>query len=288
MAINKSFLDYAGSKCGLDVGFGKMILLYADQTAVAEANLTATAINAAVEDGTIIGIVKGWHTVTGAPVAEINVERTGTGKMKQIRAEILADTLMFENTLANNEVIGDITRINSFYGIVVDDFGNAFGDKNSVAGYVKPMELDFSGKTTTSFQNDQTSDKSVSVTVRYLVKEVQAVIAGIDVEDVLSKTLLSLQLSSVTSIGATSIVLVAYVKDKSTGKPYTDAIASNEVVVSGVGVTSAACVYVPATGLLTITVTGTGFINQGQILNVNVSGDVFYSKSTSLNILLGE
>lgn len=140
--------------------------------------------------------------------------------MKLIRSEILADTLMFENTLANNEVIGDLVKAGSLYGILVDDQGNAFGELSSAAGFVKPMLMNFSGKTTTSFQKDQTSDKSVSVTVRYLVKEVQAVIAGIEVEEILSKTLVSLQLSSVTSIGATSIVLVAYVKDKSTGKPY--------------------------------------------------------------------
>lgn len=276
------FLEHAAIGCGLDVGFGKMILLYADATPVAVANLNATAINAAIADGTIKGIIKGWHTVTGASIAETNVERTGTGKMKQIRAEILADTLMFENTLENNEVIGDITRINSFYGIVVDDFGNSFGDKNSVAGYVKPMELDFSGKTTTSFQNDQTSDKSVSVTVRYLVKEVQAVIAGIEVEDVLSKTLLSLQLSSVTLITATAATFVLSVKDKSTNAVFAGVILAGDVSIAGA--TAVTATYVAATGLLTIAITGTGFSVISQNFNVAISGDAFYAKETTIRL----
>lgn len=277
-----NFLDYAGSKCGLDVGFGKMILLYADKTAVAEADLTAAAINAAVEDGTIVGIIKGWHTITGAPVAETNVERPGSAEMKLIRSEILADTLMFENTLANNEVIGDLVKAGSLYGILVDDRGNAFGDKSSVVGYVKPMLMNFSGKATTSFQKDQTSDKSVSVTVRYLVKEVQAVIAGIEVEDVLSKTLLSLQLSSVKEITTTAATFVLSVKDKSTNAVFAGAILAGDVSIAGATVVTAT--YVAATGLLTIVITGTGFSITSQNLNIKMSGDSFYAKETTIRL----
>lgn len=277
-----NFLDYAGSKCGLDVGFGKMILLYADKTAVAEADLAAEAINAAVEAGTIVGIIKGWHTITGAPVAETNVERPGSAEMKLIRSEILADTLMFENTLANNEVIGDLVRAGSLYGILVDDQGNAFGDKSSVVGYVKPMLMNFSGKATTSFQKDQTSDKSVSVTVRYLVKEVQAVIAGIEVEDILSKTWLSLQLSSVTEITATAATFVLSVKDKTTNAVFAGAILAGDVSIAGATVVTAT--YVAATGLLTIVLAGTGFSVASQNLNIKMSGDSFYAKETTIRL----
>jgi hypothetical protein len=288
MANCGNFLDYAGQQCGIDVGYGKMFLVYGSKVAKAASDLTATAINAEIAAGTIIGVIKGWHTIAGAPVAEISVERTGTAEMKLIRAEIAADTLTFENNIANNEILGDVVKAGSLNCILIDDQGNAFGDYAPEAGNISSMLVNFSNKVSSSFQKDNVTEKTVAVTARYLVGEVCALEAGTETELVDSKSLLRIQLSSVTSIGATSIVLVASVKDKSTGKPYTGAIASGEVVVAGVGVTSATGVYAAATGLLTITVTGTGFIQQGQILDVSVSGDIFYSKVTPLNILLGE
>ena len=284
MAKNGNFLDYAGSKTGLDVGFGKMILLYADQTNVATADLTATAINTAVEDGTIVGIVKGWHTVTGAPVAETNVERPGSAEMKRIRAEILADTLMFENTLANNEVVNDLVGCDKIYGIFVDDLGSAFAEDSFVDTYIKPMRLNFSGKTTTSFQKDNTSDKSVSVTVRYLVDNVQAVEAGIEVEDILSKSLLSIRLSSLTEISATAATFVLKVTEKSTGDVFEDAITAEDLTITGATISTKTVTYVPATGLLTIVLAGSGFSITVQNLNIKMSGDSFYAKETTIRL----
>ena len=97
-----NFLQYAASKLGVDVGFGKMILIYKDKIDVKKSELTATSINSDIASGEIIGIIKGWHTVAGASVAEINVERTGSAEMKLIRPAILADVLTFENNLVNN------------------------------------------------------------------------------------------------------------------------------------------------------------------------------------------
>lgn len=288
MANCGNFLEYARAQCSLDVGYGKLFLVYGSKVSKAASDLTATAINAEIAAGTIIGVIKGWHTIAGAPVAEINVERTGTAEMRLIRSEIAADTLTFENSIANNEVIADLVKAGSLNCILIDDQGNAFGDYSASANEISSMLVNFSGKTTSAFQKDNVTEKTVAVTARYLVGEVCALESGTETELVESKSLLYIQLSSVTSIGATSIVLVASVKDKSTGKHYTGAIASGEVVVSGVGVTSASCSYVPATGLLTVTVTGTGFISEGQILDVSVSGVAFYSKATPLNILLGE
>jgi hypothetical protein len=45
MANCGNFLEYAGSKCGLDVGYGKMLLVYKDKTQKSAADLTATAIS---------------------------------------------------------------------------------------------------------------------------------------------------------------------------------------------------------------------------------------------------
>ncbi len=192
MANIGNFLEYAGVQTGLDIGFGKMFLVYAAKTEVNVANMTAAAINTAKEAGTIVGIIRGWHTIAGAPVGELSVERTGTAEMKLIRAEIPADTITFENSLKDNEVIGDLVKAGTLDCILIDDIGNAIGDYSPVAGKISTMKVNFSGKVTNAFQFDNINEKTVSVTARYLVKEVSVLVAEIETELIESKVLLGM------------------------------------------------------------------------------------------------
>ena len=48
MSNCSNFIDLAAATCGVDVGFGKVILLYAEKKTVPLAELTATTINAIV------------------------------------------------------------------------------------------------------------------------------------------------------------------------------------------------------------------------------------------------
>lgn len=283
-----NFLEYAGSKCGIDPGYGKMILVYPAKTTVQLASLSAEAINTAIIAGAIVGVVKGWHTIAGAPVAEISVERTGTAEMKLIRSEIAADTLTFESTLANREVLGDLVKAGSLNCLLIDDQGNVYGEQSILGGGISTMLLNFSSKVTSALQGDNVTDKTIAITVRYLVKELDVLIAEVETELIASKTLLSTQLLAVSTLTATSIIFTMGVKSKATGKAFASAIVTADVTVTGATITTTTAAYVPATGVLTITLVGTGFLTDLQILNVAVSGDDFYSKENQLAIRLGE
>ena len=279
-----NFLEYAGSKCGLDVGFGKMFLVYGSKVVKSAADLSAENIQADIESGEIIGIIKGWHTIAGAPVAEINVERTGTAEMKLIRSEIAADTLTFESSIVTNEILSDLVKAGTVQGILVDDQGNCFGDYTQDAGKISTMSLNFSGKTSGSLQKDNVTEKMVSVTVRYLARDLSVLEAGTETELVNSKTLLAGQLSSTTSLTPTGATFVMKITDKSTGQIYADAIATGEVKVSGADITSITGTYVALTGLLTIVLVGTGFSPDVEAVSVSLSGADFYMKPTTIRL----
>lgn len=285
---NGNFLDFAGSKLGVEVGFGKMILLYKEKTSLKLSDLTANAINADIESGVIVGVIKDWHSIAGASVAEVSVERTGTAEMKQIRAEIAADTINFEANMRNREVIGDLSEINSLNGILLDDQGNVFGDKSEVADELSTMLINFSGKATTSFQHDNQTDKMVSIVARYLVKDLSFIAANVETELIATKVLLAGALKTVTTQTATSLVFDMKVTDKGTGLPFSGTIAATDITVTGANVTSKTVAYVPATGILTLTLTGTGFVTDIQVLNITISGADFYSKAIPTVIRLGE
>ena len=271
-----NFLQYAASKLGVDVGFGKMILIYKGKQILNADSLSADYINSAIEGGDCIGIIKGWHTVAGASVAEINVERTGTAEMKLIRPEILADVLTFENNLVNNEVINDLVKLGTVDGVLLDDQGNAFGDYSPTSGTVSTMKLNFSSKTTSSMQHDNTTEKTVAVTVRYLVDDLSFVAAETETELIDSKELLSIQYAS-----KTVDTLVFSVKSKLTGEAFASAFTDVDIVASGAGLVMDAAAYDPATGLLTIISSRT--ITSG-IFTIEISGDDFYSKQYQFNI----
>lgn len=283
-----NFLEYAGSKCGLDVGYGKLILVYKEKSTKSVDDLSAENINAEIAAGTIIGVVKGWYTVAGASVAETSVERVGTGEMKLIRAEIAADTLTFEANMGNRETIDDLVRAGSLQCILIDDQGNAFGEVSETAGKIDTMLLNFSTKTTSSFQHDNATEKTVSVMVRYLVKDLGFVAAATETEMVESKTLVMVQFKSAATLTATSAVFDLVVSEKSTNKAFADAITATDVSVLGANVTGKTAAYVAETGVLTLTLTGTGFNIVKQNFIVSLSGANFYSKSSKIGVSLGE
>jgi len=288
MANCASFLELASAKCGVDVGYGKLFLLYKDKKTVTSAMLTATAINAEIEAGTIIGVIKGWHTVAGAPVGELSVERPFTSEIAQIRAEILAETLTFESNILNRDVLAGLAAMGTVNGVLVDDLGSVFGETSQAANAVDTMYLNFSAKTSSSLQRDNATDKSVAVTVRYLVKDMGIYEAGIEVEEVATKIQLSVGIKTVTTITPTSIVIDLLVKEKGSNNIYAGALIAADFVVEGAGVVSKTLTYVPTTGIATMTVTGTGFVSGDTVLNISMSNALTYMKATNYIVRLGE
>lgn len=80
-------------------------------------------------------------------------------------------------------------------------------------------------------QRDNTSDRSVAVTVRYLVKDLAMLAAGVEVEDVASKVKVDGQSVSGAVISATSASLLIKLIDKYTQAAFDGALTSGEVSV---------------------------------------------------------
>ena len=280
-----NFLELATAKCGADVGFGKIILLYGEKKSVLRSALTATAINAAIEAGTIVGVIKNWHTVAGAPVGEMNVERPGSGEMKLIRQEILADTLTFESNIANRSVIADLVQAGTIQGLLIDDLGNAFGEQSAIADSIDTMALNFSGKTSSSAQRDNATDKTVAVTVRYLIKDLGMLDAGIEVEDVAGKVQVMGMIASVTTLSATSVAITLKLVDKTTQKSFDGAITTADVTAMVGSQTGTVSTATYAGGVLTLAISGTGFSTVSELLTLTISGDDFYMKESKYTVV---
>lgn len=285
MSNCSNFIDLAAAQCGVDVGFGKMILLFKDKVSISFSTLNVNSINGLIETGIIIGVLKNWHTVAGAPVAEINVERPGSAEMKLIRPEILADVLTFEGNIGNRDVIDALVKVGTVHGLVIDDMGNVFGERSGVVNKIYTMPLNFSGKTSTSLQSDNASDKTVSVTVRYLVKDLAMVAADVEVEDVASKVKVDGQFVSGAVTSATAASLAIKLTDKYTQSAYDGALTSGEVSVRTDTGTAAVSTATYANGVLTLALTGTAF-NTGWITNfyVKISTDDCYMKETKFSV----
>lgn len=285
MSNCSNFIDLAAATCGVDVGFGKVILLYGAKRMRHINELTATAINAAIESGDIVGVLKNWHTVAGAPVAEINVERPGSAEMKLIRPEILADVLTFEGNIGNRDVIDSLVKAGTIHGLVIDDMGNVFGEKTKFVNNLETMPLNFSGKTSTSLQSDNSSDKTVSVTVRYLVKDLAMLAAGVEVEDVASKVKVDGQIVSGAVTLATAASLAIKLTDKYTQDAFDGALTAGEITVRTDTETATVSTAAYADGVLTLALTGTAF-NATGITNfyVKISADDCYMKETKFTV----
>lgn len=281
-----NFIDLAAATCGVDVGFGKVILLYSERKiGLTASRFTAAQIAADIESGYIVGVLKNWHTVAGAPVAEINVERPGSAEMKLIRPEILADVLTFEGNIGNRDVIDSLVKVGTVHGIVIDDMGNVFGERDVTINSIGTMPLNFSGKTSTSLQRDNTSDKTVSVTVRYLVKDLAMLAAGVEVEDVASKVKVDGQIFSGAVISGTSASLAIKLTDKYTQAAFDGALLAADIEVRTDSETATVSTATYANGVLTLALTGTAF-NANGITNfyVKISADDCYMKETKFTV----
>ena len=285
MSNCSNFIDLAAATCGVDVGFGKVILLFKEKISYELVELDATQINAAIESGTIVGVLKNWHTVAGAPVAEINIERPGSAEMKLIRPEILADVLTFEGNIGNRDVIDSLVKAGTIHGLVIDDMGNVFGERSNEVNFISTMPLNFSGKTSTSLQRDNSSDKTVSVTVRYLVKDLAMLAAGVEVEDVASKVKVDGQIVSGAVTLATAASLAIKLTDKFTQAAFDGALTAGEITVRTDSETATVSTATYANGVLTLALTGTAFI-KGGITNfyVKISADDCYMKETKFTV----
>jgi hypothetical protein len=280
MANYGNFLQYAGQKTGIDVGFGKMFLVYANKTMKAANDLTATAINEDIASGDIIGVIKGWYTIAGAPVAEVSVERPGTYEKKLIRPEILADTLTFESGMANNEVLGDIVKAGSLNCILLDDQGNAYGDYAQGDGMISTMLVNFSEKKTSGMQTDYAAEKTVAITARYLVNNLSVLYAGTETEMITPKDLLYGQLVSAT-LGATGKI-VLNLKYKATNDPFVGTVAALNIAIKGLP-TGVAMGTVTSDNAGHFTINFTGSLAAGTLL-ISIKGDTFYMKETSFTL----
>ena len=183
-----NFLNSTDAKsCGVEVGYGKLFLIYAEKQTVPVSSLNATAINAAIAAGTIVGVLKDWDEVAGAPVAEVTAERSGSKKIRFISDEILADTITFDNSPCLNETLSRLSRKGTAEVLFVDDNGNVYGEETYASATIGTMTVSFGSKTSTSLQSDNTNVNNLAITVRYLYKKLRAAAVGFDYDLVVSK-----------------------------------------------------------------------------------------------------
>ena len=235
-----NFLNSSTAKaCGVEVGYGKMYLLYAEKQEVLLSNLTSTAINAAIAAGTIVGVLRDWDEVAGAPIAEVMTERTGSKRVKHISDEVLADTITFDNSPCLAETIAAYVRKGAIQGLFVDSNGNVFGEETYKATSIGTMPLVFSGKTSTSLQSDNTNPNNLAVTVRYLYKKLRAAAVDFDYDLIVSKY--EVVLRDLTTAAAGVCTVKAF--DNCSGSLATEIAAADldvEVLVNGVPATPTA------------------------------------------------
>jgi len=282
-----NFFELAQASCGADVGFGKMILLYNGRQDVSLTEMTATAINLAIESGDIIGVIQGWHTIAGAPVGEISVERTGTAEMKLIRAEVLADTLTFESNIQNRAVIASLVAAGTLQGLLIDDQGNVGGKKSTAADLISTMPLNFSSKVSSAFQSDNATEKTVAVTVRYLVadEDVAMLFAGVETEDVVVKTQVDGFFHTVSTLTAILAEFTIRLIDKKTQKYYAGELIEAEVTArNSAGAVTVGGVTL-ADGVVTLELSGTGFSTVSEDFYVTISGAECYMKETKFTVV---
>lgn len=280
-----NFLERAETQNGISVGFGKMILIYSTVHDVPLASLTAAAIQAEITAGTIIGVIQGWHTVAGASVAEKNKENLD-GSIKLVKSEILADTLTFEDNITNNRILKSLVKGGTYPCLLLDDMGYAFGSKTLEPTAIGTMNLNFSNKTSNGLQNDLTNEKTVSITVRYLVEEIGYIDAGVEVEDIVAKIPIEVKISSITTHTASSIVFVCDCYNEITGALMTafdvDPV-SIDASVNGITVTPSASF---GNNQLTVTLAKTvaNFNTATDKVKMSLSTGEYYLTEISFNI----
>ena len=283
---NGNFLEYAGAQLGVDVGYGKCILVYGEKRTILSSDLTSDGVNGDMTAGTIIGVIRGWHTVAGAPVGEISVERPGTSEMKLVREEIAADVLTFEANLQNRAVIADLVKAGSLNCLLIDDQGNVFGEYNVLDGLISTMLLNFSTKVTSSFQRDNATDKTIAVTVRYLVKELDFVAAGVEAELINSKVKAEIRLTNLVYSTVADATTVAFTLiSKKTGEILTDITAVQadvSVILDGNIATIDSLAFNANTGEFAVSITtASAAMGTGSML-ITLSGADYYVEQIAM------
>lgn len=279
-----SFLQVAGAALNIIPEYPVGIAFYSTKKDVALTSLTAAAINAEIAAGTCIGYFNGWNSVTGANVAEKNIERVATAKMRLIKEEIPADTYTFPDEMYINKILGKKATGSTFNCLVIGNFGGVYGEKTLAANKVSTMEINFSAKTSNGGFQDLANEKTVAITARYIVDELMYVDAALETEDINPKIPLDFTISTVSTHTATSIVVVLNLIDARTKKILTafdaDPITIN-AIVNGT-IVSAAATF--ATNQLTVTLTGTGFTTTADVVSLELSTATHYCDENKFNI----
>lgn len=280
-----NFLERAEAQNGIAAGFGKMILIYSTEHDVPLASLTADKINLEIGAGTIVGVIQGWNTVAGASVAEKNSEKLD-GSMKLVKAEILADTLTFDDNVTTNRILKSLVKGGTYPCLLIDDMGYVFGSRTLEPEAIGTMNINFSNKTSNGLQNDLTNEKTVSVTARYLVEEIGYIDADVEVEEIAAKIPLIAKISSITTHTAASIVFVVDCYNEETGALLTSFDVDPVTIVASVNGISATPSATFASNQLTVTLAKTvaNFNTATDKVKMTLSTPNYYITEITFNI----
>lgn len=267
-----NFLNSTDAKsCGVEVGYGKLYLIYAEKQTVNVSSLNATAINAAIAAGTIIGVLKDWDEVAGAPVAEVTADRPGSKKIRFISGEVLADTITFDNSPCLNETLARLSRKGTAEVLFVDDNGNVYGEETYASATIGTMTVSFGSKTSTSLQSDNTNVNNLTITVRYLYRKLRAAAVGFDYDLIVSKYEVILRDLTTDLLGVCTVKAF----DNCSGSLATEIAAADldvEVLVNGVPETPTAVTVTD--GVISFTLSATPAASSVVTVKV-VSDDAF-------------
>ena len=279
-----NFLQVAAAALNIVPEYPVGIVIYSAKKDVALTSLTAAAINAEIAAGTCVGYLQGWNSITGANVAEKNIERIATAKIELIKEEIAADTYTFPDEMYNNKILGKKATGNTFNCLIIGNMGGVYGEKTLKAASIGTMEINFSGKTSNGGFMDLTNEKTVAITARYIVKELGYVAAAIETEDIVPKIPLDFTISTVSTHTATSIVAVLNLINSKTKAILTDFDADPITIVASVNGTVVSASAAFAANQLTVTLTGTGFTTTADVVSLEISTATHYCDEVKFNI----
>ena len=282
--MSGDFLQVAAAALNIVPEYPVGIAFYSNKKDVALTSLTATAINAEIAAGTCIGYLQGWNSIVGANVAEKNIERVATSKMELVKEEVAADKYTFPDEMYINKILGKKATGNTFYCLVIGNLGGVYGEKTLKAASIRTMEINFSGKTSNGGFMDLANEKTVEITVRYIVKELGYIAAAIETEDIVPKIPLDFTISTVSTHTSTSIVAVLNLIN-SRSKTILTTFDADPItiiaIVNGVVVSAAAAF---ATNQLTVTLTGTGITTTADVVSLEFSTATHYCDEVKFNI----
>jgi hypothetical protein len=284
MSALGNFIEIAETINGISAGFGKMILVYKEKKTIPIADLTATAINADIADDTIKGTIQKWNTVTAASVAEKNIERN-SGEINLIKPEILADTLNFDENISNAKTIADLVKGSTFDCLLLDDKGYVFGEHSLSPASIDTMKINFSNKVTNGFQFDETNEKQIAVTARYLVKNIGFIDADVEVEEITPKIALMGKISSITTQTTSAIVFVMDLFNEETGAlltAFTTTTLNVGIIVNGNAVTATGA-FANNQFTLTLAKTVANFSTTANKLKLKISTPTHYMRQIEFN-----